>query len=312
MSPTSSTTTTSQRPLTCSSRSPPATAVPSNLRDAENDDYTIGRARSLHQCFRSERIQRAVDKFITLLTKACCTVSRRLTVMLEQGDLFSMSLDHCCQTSEKIHVVTQKVSKWGFFGKDKQSKFSLIIEQRLKKHEFQAYYGRRSIQKLNGIIESQRGEIHGLPLQDTNNFGEIHWNFVKLLWIVSMRRKNRSDFKDLHLMDFRDEDWSETLSLNSWVRFRTYRMKLNCINDSRDFQDVWISTQWTSPRYQSTCVFPASSRSWRNAEPFSRNAEPQQWAAKHLGHTWKIGKRFCKSSRVFFSTFSARAEPMEF
>ena len=41
-----------------------------------------------------EKIQRAVDKFITLLTKACCQVSRRLSVMLEQGDVFSMSLDH--------------------------------------------------------------------------------------------------------------------------------------------------------------------------------------------------------------------------
>ena len=32
----------------------------------------------------------------------------------------------------------------------------------------------------------------------------------------------------------------------------------------------------------------------------------------HLGYTWYIGKRFCKSSRVFFSTFSARNESMEF
>ena len=30
----------------------------------------------------------------------------------------------------------------------------------IQKHEFQADYDRRSIQKLNGIIESQRGEIN--------------------------------------------------------------------------------------------------------------------------------------------------------
>ena len=36
---------------------------------------------------------RAVDKVITLLTKVCCPVSRRLSVMLEQGDLFPMSSD---------------------------------------------------------------------------------------------------------------------------------------------------------------------------------------------------------------------------
>ena len=42
------------------------------------------------------------------------------------------------------------------------------------------------------------------------------------------------------------------------------------------------------------------------------NAEPQQWAAKHLGHTWFFGKRFCKSNGVFFSTLSAGIESMEF
>ena len=74
------------------------------------------------------------------------------------------------------------------------------------------------------------------------------------------------------------------------------------------FSRCWISTQWTIPRNQSTSVFPTSSRSWWNAEPFSGNAEPQKWAAKHLGHTWYIGKRFCKSSSVFFSTLSAGVE----
>ena len=66
---------------------------PSNLHDLEIDDYTIGRALS-SPLFRSEKIQRAADKLITLLTKACCQFSRRLSVMLKQGDLFSMSLDH--------------------------------------------------------------------------------------------------------------------------------------------------------------------------------------------------------------------------
>ena len=82
------------------------------------------------------------------------------------------------------------------------------------------------------------------------------------------------------------------------------------------FSRCWISTQWKFPRYQSTSVILTSSRSWRNAQPFYRNAEPQRRAAKHLGYTWKIGKRFffffCKSKGVFFSTLSAGIESMEF
>ena len=52
------------------------------------------------------------------------------------------------------------MSKSGFSLNDKKSKVSLIVEQRFRKHEFQADYDRRSIQKLKGIIESQRSEIN--------------------------------------------------------------------------------------------------------------------------------------------------------
>ena len=68
--------------------------------------------------------------------------------------------------------------------------------------------------------------------------------------------------------------------------------EINCMSDSRDFQDAESVRSGHSPRCQSTYVFPTSSSSFWNAKPFCRNAEPQRWAAKHLGHTWYIGKRF--------------------
>ena len=45
---------------------------------------------------------------------------------------------------------------------------------------------------------------------------------------------------------------------------------------------------------------------------FFRIAEPQRRAAKHLGHTWYIGKRFCTSRCVFISTLSPRIASLEF
>ena len=57
---------------------------------------------------------------------------------------------------------------------------------------------------------------------------------------------------------------------------------------------------------------PTSSNSWRNAKPFFWSAEPQRRAAKHLGHTWYIGKRVCKSTCVIISTLSTRIASMEF
>ena len=99
-------------------QSPPATAGPRNCM-TRRSVTTPSAERSLYHCsLRSAKNHRAVDKLITLLKKACCPVSRRLSVMSEQGDLFSMSLDHKFQTSEKIHVATQKVSKSGSFWND--------------------------------------------------------------------------------------------------------------------------------------------------------------------------------------------------
>ena len=65
-----------------------------NLHDLEFDDYTIGMALSSPLHPGAEKMQRAVDKLITLLTKVRRPVSRRLSVMLEQGDLLLISLIH--------------------------------------------------------------------------------------------------------------------------------------------------------------------------------------------------------------------------
>ena len=85
--------------------------------------------------------------------------------------------------------------------------------------------------------------------------------------------------------------------------------EINCMNDSRDFQDAESVRSGNSHVYQSTHVFPTSSNSWRNAKPFYRNAEPQRRAAKHLGHAWYIEKRCCKSSCVLLAPYLQELNP---
>ena len=60
--------------------------------------------------------------------------------------------------SDKIQVATQKTSKSGFFWNDKKEQLLADCRAEIPKHEFQAEYDRRSIQKLTEAIESQRGE----------------------------------------------------------------------------------------------------------------------------------------------------------
>ena len=50
------------------------------------------------------------------------------------------------------------MSKSGFFWNDKKEQIVADCGAEIQKHEFQADYERRSILKLNGVIESQRSE----------------------------------------------------------------------------------------------------------------------------------------------------------
>ena len=140
MSPKSSTTTTSQRPLKSSSRSPPATAGPRTCMTGKSVT-TPSAERSLHHCsLRSEKIQRAADKLITLLKKACCQVSRCLSVLLEQGgpvsDEFGPLISKARENSrrdsenEQIRILLER------------QKEHILADDRaeIQKHEFQADY----------------------------------------------------------------------------------------------------------------------------------------------------------------------------
>ena len=79
--------------------------------------------------------------------------------MLEQGYLFPMSLDPSFQTSGKIHVATQKEQTRILLERQTEQTHAECRAE-IQKHEFQADYDRRSVQKLNGIIQSQRSEIN--------------------------------------------------------------------------------------------------------------------------------------------------------
>ena len=128
-----------------------------------------------------------------------------------------------------------------------------------------------------------------------------------------MKWKNWSDFKVLHSIQLRKVNWSkiEILFLNSQARFRNYKIKLI----------VWMIREIFKMLNQYVVDIPTLSVSlclshliqfWRNAKSFYRNAESQRRSVKYLGHTWYIGKRFCKSRCVIFSTLSAGIESMEF
>ena len=145
-------------------------------------------------------MMRAVDELITLMTKVCRPVSRRLSVV-ERGDPLWNSLTLKFQTSKKIRATAQKVSKSGFFWNDKESRFSLTVKQRFKNTNSRTIMTEEVFKKLNEMIESQRGEIYRAHQGDERLRRDqqlLHEQllaqnrdiFVKRMRKVSMRWKN--------------------------------------------------------------------------------------------------------------------------
>ena len=153
MSPSSSTTTTSQRQLKFSSRSPPAKPGPRTCM-TRRSVTTPSAERSLHHCsLRSDKNQRAADKAYhsyeekLLPAQSFFAHSRKVRPVHE--------LCSCRQEpSRKMENETIRILL------ERQEQIFADFRAEIQKHEFQANYDRRSIRKLNGVIESQRGEIN--------------------------------------------------------------------------------------------------------------------------------------------------------
>ena len=120
----------------------------------------------------------------------------------------------------------------------------------IQKHEFQADSDRRSIQELNGIIGSQRREIdHALA-------GDEQLRRDQLLLHEQLSEENRdlreAHVKSLHEMEelkrvqgSRFDEFSRRRLIENQdtfneltARIQELQNEVDCLNDSRDFQDA--------------------------------------------------------------------------
>ena len=147
----------------------------------------------------------------------------------------------------------------------------------------------------------------------------VNWR-VKLIlkqWKLGILEQgmNSSDENKLHFTKI----WQTTST--SWYSFWKYS-KVQRIeersgistrgifekkNGRKSFQRCRICTQWIIfSRSKSTSVISSSSWTRRFAKP------RLQFAAKHMGYAWYIGKRFCKSTSVLFDNFFRDAQSLDF
>ena len=124
------------------------------------------------------------------------------------------------------------------------------VKTEIQKDEFQADSDRRSIQELNGIIESQRREI------DHTTAGDEQLRRDQLLLHEQLSEQNRdlreAHIKSLHEMEelkrvqqSRVDEFSRRRLVENQdtifeltARIQEQQNEVNCLNDSRDFTDA--------------------------------------------------------------------------
>ena len=107
----------------------------------------------------------------------------------------------------------------------------------IQKHEFQADSDRRSIQELNGIIESQRREI------DHTLAGDEQLRRDQVLLREQLSKKGVYEMEDLKRVQWsRVDEFSRRRLIENQdtineltVRIQELQNKLNSLNDSRGF-----------------------------------------------------------------------------
>ena len=184
-----------------------------------------------------------------------------------------------------------------------------------------ADYDRRSIQKLKEMIESQKEEIcrayqgderlrrdhqllHEQLLAQNWDLREAHEESLNEM--DELKRFQGSTFDTISRRLIEDRDTILELT----ARIEELQNEINRINDSRDFQDAESVRSEHSHVTSRPVSFPPhpipEGMLSRSIGMPSRNSGPPS-----ICDTWCIGKRFCKSKSVFFSTLSARVESMD-
>ena len=146
-----------------------------------------------------------------------------------------------------------------------------------------------------------------------DNYGNRNWNFVKLINEVLQRWKNYGNFRVLHSILWQDEN-SSRIRILSWnsARVQELQNEVNCMNDSKDFQDaesIRSGNSHVTSRPVSFPPHPIPEGMLRHSfvTPSRREGPPSIWDTHGIS-----GNVFCKSRCVIISTLSTRIASMEF
>ena len=140
---------------------------------------------------------RAEDEPITLKKKACRPVCRRQSVMIERRNLLFADL---CRALKKLRDTILRMNRLGLLERQREQILA-DCQAEIRKHEFQADYDRRSTQKLNEMIESQKEEIcraHQADERRRQDQQLLHEQLLKQNWdLREAHKKSLNEMEEL-------------------------------------------------------------------------------------------------------------------
>ena len=134
------------------------------------------------------------------------------------------------------------------------------------------------------------------------DFREVHQQ--NLTEMEELRKFQSSTF-DMHAKLIEDQNTIMELS----GRLQEFQYEVNCMNDSKDFQDAESGRSGNSHVAGQPMLFPKHPIPEGLLRPSFVSPRRKEGL---LGYTWYIGKRFCKSTCFLFSSLSSRIASMEF
>ena len=166
--------------------------------------------------------------------------------------------------------------------------------EKIGHHELQAAHAEEERRILRQELWRQQMEFHEVHQQSLTEMEELR-KFQSSTFDTIARRK---------LL----EDQNTILELSG--RVPELQNEVNCMNDSKDFQDaesVRSGNSHVTSRPVSFPPHPIPEGMLRHSfvSPSRKEGPPSI-----LGHTWYIGKRFCKSTCIFISSLSSRIGSM--
>ena len=158
--------------------------------------------------------------------------------------------------------------------------------------------------KENERLRRDQQLLHEQLLEQNRNLREAHWKSLNEM--EELKRFRGSTFDTIARRKL-VEDRDTILELTA--RIQEPQNEVNCMSDSRDFQDAESVRNGQSHVTSQPMFFPphpdsGAMQSRSLGMPSRKNVPPSIW------DTWNTGKRFCKSNSVFFRTLSARVEPL--